>query len=232
MSGIKGYLHRSSDPMTSIVMVLPLLIFYNAGLLLTQWTALNGADFLTTSIVGFLGLDAFMYFQALLALTFVVAIVYLRRRNHFTLSDYIPLLLESMVYALTMGTIILFVLNRADLLSMDVESSGQFIRKLTISAGAGVHEELVFRLLLIPALILLFSRGGGMSLRSSAVGAVLLSSFFFSIAQYMGPESFSLFTFTYRLLAGIWFALLFLFRGFSVAVYTHCLYDVYVLSVQ
>ena len=51
-----------------------------------------------------------------------------------------------------------------------------------------------------------------------------------AIAHYLGPESFTLFTFAYRSLAGLIFAFLFLFRGFAVAVYTHCLYDVYVLT--
>jgi hypothetical protein len=38
--------------------------------------------------------------------------------------------------------------------------------------------------------------------------------------------------FTFRLLAGVFFGLLFWFRGFAVAVYTHALYDVYVLLVR
>ena len=232
MASMRAYLHRSSDPVTSCVLVLPLLMLYNAGLTLTQWTALNGADFLTTSIVQHLGLNGFLYFQAAIALTFIGAIVFLRHKRDFTLNDYIPLLAESSVYAFAMGTLILFVLNRADLLNLGWMEGGEFARNLTISAGAGVHEEMVFRLLLIPSLILMLNRWARMPMRGAAVSAVLISSLIFSLAHYAGPEAFSLFTFAYRTLAGIWFALLFLFRGFAVAVYTHCLYDVYVLSMQ
>jgi len=35
--------------------------------------------------------------------------------------------------------------------------------------------------------------------------------------------------FTFRFLAGILFGLLFWFRGFAVAVYTHAIYDIVVL---
>ena len=38
--------------------------------------------------------------------------------------------------------------------------------------------------------------------------------------------------FVYRLLCGLFFALLFQLRGFAVAVYTHALYDIYVLMVR
>ena len=38
--------------------------------------------------------------------------------------------------------------------------------------------------------------------------------------------------FTFRFMAGLCFASLFWFRGFAVAVYTHALYDLYVLLVR
>ena len=59
--------------------------------------------------------------------------------------------------------------------------------------------------------------------------AALLSSVLFALAHYLGPEEFTLYSFAFRFLAGLVFAALFVFRGFAVAVYTHTIYDVYVL---
>ena len=130
-----------------------------------------------------------------------------------------------------MGTVILFVLERSDMLSVGGVLSESPLHILTIAAGAGVHEEFVFRLLLIPTSTFALTRWTGMHNRAAGVSAVAISSLIFALAHYLGPESFTVFTFAYRSLAGFLFACLFLFRGFAVAVYTHCLYDVYVLAL-
>jgi hypothetical protein len=53
----------------------------------------------------------------------------------------------------------------------------------------------------------------------------------FSAVHHLGPygDKLLLGVFTFRVLAGLLFGLLFWFRGFAVAVYTHALYDVLVL---
>ena len=60
--------------------------------------------------------------------------------------------------------------------------------------------------------------------------AVLTTSLAFSLAHYVGPaaEAFDLFTFTFRTIAGAFFAVLFVTRGFGVAVGTHAAYDLLV----
>ncbi len=67
--------------------------------------------------------------------------------------------------------------------------------------------------------------------RGMRVGvAVLLTSVVFSAAHYLGPhgETFNSFSFAFRFLAGAFFAVLFVYRGFGVAAGTHALYDVFV----
>jgi len=58
-----------------------------------------------------------------------------------------------------------------------------------------------------------------------------ISSFIFSAVHHIPPygDPLHLDVFTFRFLAGICFGLLFWFRGFAVAAYTHALYDIYVL---
>jgi len=38
--------------------------------------------------------------------------------------------------------------------------------------------------------------------------------------------------FVFRVLAGCFFGMVYWFRGFAVAVYTHALYDIYVLLLR
>ncbi|MBI3863309.1 MAG: CPBP family intramembrane metalloprotease [Planctomycetia bacterium] len=95
--------------------------------------------------------------------------------------------------------------------------------------GAGVYEETLFRLCLIPATfvvlrLLLVPRGAAMLL------SVLATSVLFSLAHYAGPsaDQFTWFSFVFRASAGLFFAILFVVRGFGVTVGSHAAYDVIV----
>lgn len=229
MDVYRNYLRRSADRLTSFVLVLPLLILYNLGLSGSEWKSLNGADLVTMTLVRWTGREGFIVFQIILAVGFVAAIAVLRRRGQFQIRYFLPLLTESLVYAVTMGSLILLVMEEARLLGPSSTTMG-LGAALTVSAGAGVHEELLFRQMMIPGLRRGLTDGAELSKSLGLALAVAVSSILFSLAHYIGPESFSLFSFTYRCLAGLFFATLFLFRGFAVAVYTHFLYDVYVLA--
>jgi membrane protease YdiL (CAAX protease family) len=56
------------------------------------------------------------------------------------------------------------------------------------------------------------------------------SSLLFSAAHYVGPlgDTFAIYSFTFRFLAGMFFASLFLVRGFGIAAGTHAVYDILV----
>jgi membrane protease YdiL (CAAX protease family) len=70
----------------------------------------------------------------------------------------------------------------------------------------------------------------GGSLRQRNLGAVVLTSLLFSAAHYLGPQGdrLELFSFVFRFVAGGFFALLFVYRGFGIAAGTHALYDIFV----
>lgn len=95
--------------------------------------------------------------------------------------------------------------------------------------GAGIYEELLFRMILLNLGMGLFLwlRAGR---QASLVAGVVISSILFSAAHYIGPagDSFDWLTFCFRFLAGAFFAVLYLYRGFGIAAGTHALYDVLV----
>lgn len=104
--------------------------------------------------------------------------------------------------------------------------------------GAGIYEELLFRLMIVPAIIGLFRAAGGTD-RLNLVMAATLSSLLFAAAHYQldlwfGPwhlvtnhgYPFDWFSFLFRFWAGMFFAYLFVRRGFGIAAGAHALYDI------
>jgi Type II CAAX prenyl endopeptidase Rce1-like len=95
--------------------------------------------------------------------------------------------------------------------------------------GAGLYEESLFRLALIPLLY----KGLRLVMVPSFYActlAVTASSLVFSLAHHAGApgEAFTWFAFIFRWLAGVFFAWVFVVRGFGVAVGTHTAYDLLV----
>jgi hypothetical protein len=79
--------------------------------------------------------------------------------------------------------------------------------------------------------VALFERVMGMRRFVAVVLGLGLSSAAFSAVHHLGPlgDPLAVWIFVFRMLAGVLFGLLFWFRGFAVAVYTHAIYDVIVL---
>lgn len=229
----------------SLVFIFPLFLAYEIGAIFTS--TVNGADFVTRSLYALVGGDPPLYLlvHLILALAFVAAVVVLRRRRDLELSDGVPVVLESAIYALTCGTLIIFVMQKLLGLSVGLDNLGvaldQWVaatsigptgESLVAAMGAGVHEELVFRLGGFAGGAALLSRLG-LRLPLALIAAAAFSSVGFSLAHHAGAlgEAFELHAFVYRALAGLVFAAIFYYRSLAHAVYTHALYDVYVMVV-
>jgi hypothetical protein len=221
--------------LTSLMLVFPLLIVYQVGVLHTL-PQMNGADFITSFVFHQVGLKGYMVFVVAVVVAFIVCAVWLRRRQHFHLRTVVPLLLESTIYALTMGGLISLIMIRflhiePPRMAAAAKAMGGPLTNLVMSAGAGVYEETVFRLGLLSGLVALFESLMGIRRFVAIALGLLLSSAAFSAVHHLGPlgDPLALWIFVFRMLAGMIFGLLFWFRGFAVAVYTHAIYDVIVL---
>jgi membrane protease YdiL (CAAX protease family) len=223
---------------TSLILVFPLFVIYQVGVLFTL-PMLNGADFVTTLLFASLGLTLWGYliFLAAVVLGFGLALVLLKRTQQFNGRVFLPVVLESIIYALTMGSLITLVMTKVLRISPSLAAGlpeQGLLTRLVMSLGAGVYEETVFRLGLLSGCIVLFDKVLGMSRWAAVLGAFLFSSVVFSLVHYLPPsgDPWSFGSFTFRMLAGMAFATLFKLRGFAVAVYTHAFYDVFVLVLQ
>lgn len=222
------------DMWTSLLFIFPLFLIYEVGVLFTP--VMNGVDFVSRNLFAAVGYSRrnYLLMHVGLAASFILLIAWLRHARAFPGRAFLPMLLESGVYALTLGSFILFVMRKLLGIepSLGAGARGGFSAVL-VSLGAGVHEELVFRVGACAGGAAV-ARTAGMAHRPAVATAFVVSSVLFSAAHHLGPggEAWAFDVFTYRFLAGLLFASIFFFRSLAHAVYTHALYDVYVLALR
>ncbi|MEM7454540.1 MAG: CPBP family intramembrane glutamic endopeptidase [Planctomycetota bacterium] len=98
-----------------------------------------------------------------------------------------------------------------------------------VALGSGIYEELVFRLLLMVPAILILKKAIGQRYVATAVAMILVSLIFtslhYNVFNPSGPE-IEISSFIFRFAASMVFCVLFLMRGFGIAVGTHVTFDV------
>lgn len=99
---------------------------------------------------------------------------------------------------------------------------------LLLSIGAGIYEELVFRLIVIQFLIFVFNDVLRLKQSVGVALAVILSSLFFAVSHHgpIGSDPWNAGRFAFRAAAGAYLAAVYVLRGFGLAVGTHVVYDV------
>jgi hypothetical protein len=228
----------SRNLLSNLVLIFPLLVVYQLGVLFT-YPLLNGVDFVSALLFEKLGLTQWQYlvFVGTVFAAFGLAVFFLKRHQQFHPKVVLPILLESSIYALSMGSLIYLVMTKVlginAHLAAGLEGQG-LLSRFVMSLGAGVYEEIVFRLGLLGGLAAAFQKVLSWRRLAAVSAAFILSSIAFSAVHHLPPlgDPFSVEVFTFRVLAGICFGLLFWFRGLAVAVYTHAFYDLYVLLLR
>jgi hypothetical protein len=243
-AGKGGYFASTRAPRYSILFALPLLLFYEAlaALLETpQGGMRNGADAmlraLFTAAAGIHGPAILMGAIVLLGAWFVV--MDMRRAREAFKPVYFPLMFGessalALLFGVVIGTMTARLLGAAHLLAAsapDNLAEMSWTMRLMLSLGAGLYEELFFRVLLVSGLTALAVNVFGRSRRSAVVFAVIVSAFVFSAFHYIPPygDQLQLASFTFRFFSGLAFSALYVVRGFGITAWTHALYDSFLL---
>lgn len=224
----RGYLHWSRDPAVGLFAVLPLWLFYEAARLWLRPTGRNGAEVLLLDALDKLGRGGTMALRLLFLLAVLTAAGSLLRRQIPWARVAMVSALEGMVYGLLLGPLSSALARSAG--PMLLARDPQLAHDLIGSIGAGIFEELVFRLLLMSALAFLWLRATKAFLLPRWLAgalAVLVSALLFSAFHHWCGEPFEAGPFLFRTVAGALLGVIFWFRGYGVCVYTHAMYDVY-----
>ena len=225
--------HRATRSATyGFLSALPLLVLYEALIAVTNAGHVGqvrvGAEvWLRRLLVPFGGGSL----AALIGVTvFIGAAVFWMERNRA-----IPLragyfgwmIAESAAYAVVLAFFVSGLVGAIFAIVPAQAFQPDFWAQLALSLGAGLFEELVFRVLLVGGLYLglrrLLPRVRHAYLAAAVVGALL-----FSAVHYVGlyGDAFTVASFAFRFFFGLALNALFLWRGFGVAAWTHALYDV------
>ena len=234
---IRLYWQASRAPRHSVLFAFPLLLLYEALALLLSHDAVagvrNGADVLLKSVFIWLGgRQGVVAFGALLlAVGTVLVWRDLRRGGRVEPRVLGGMAVESLAWAIAFGGVastLTGLLLRGVPLGTGLAAAGGVPTQLMVSLGAGLYEELLFRVLLVAGLALLARKAFGWSRTAAGVFATLVGAVLFSAFHYVGPlgDPLELGSFTFRAVAGVLFSGLYLVRGFGITAWTHALYDV------
>jgi hypothetical protein len=244
-SNVSSYWYAARAPRYSFTFAFPLLVAYELlafALSHGEVTGVrNGADVLLKSLFVALGgrYGLALFGVAIIGGGAAIAWRDARRSGGIRLRYLGWMLAESVAYTLVFGMVAgaLTVLLLPHLaLTAGVAAGGSvwpgnqsLATQLMISLGAGIYEELLFRVVLVSGLAWLAMRLFGLRRPRANVFAVVLGGLIFSAFHYIGPygERLALDSFTFRTVAGLLFSGLYVLRGFGITAWTHALYDVF-----
>jgi membrane protease YdiL (CAAX protease family) len=242
---MRSYLDLTRSQTYSLLFAVPLLLLYEAGALYLGRTGefhfRNGADVLLRTLLLPIGIRGSLAVTALLLVVAAVVIALERRRRRIRLrtAPFLGMALESTVYAMLLGVVVgtmtQWVLGGIPLLAA---GGGPLdflpLREgIVLSLGAGIYEEIVFRVLLVGGIFGVF-RASGLDRGRAGAFSALLAALLFSAFHYVGPygDPWAVASFLFRFLAGLAFSVLFLLRGLGITAWTHALYDVFLLITR
>ena len=230
---MSNYWRFSRSAYYSAVAALPLLVTYEILIILSQsryWGIRNAADVWIRTFLMAFDLQAQHITFVLIGISLaLIPIAKSRARGIKLKANYFALMFaECLAFSLVLGVVLQSILRLGGL-SFGGPGSG-LMQNLALSIGAGLFEEIIFRVILLNLLYLLLST----LLRKKVVAAVvsvLLASFLFSLSHYVGTmaDTWQLYSFIFRWSAGLLFTVLYFIRGFAITAYTHALYDIWVL---
>jgi hypothetical protein len=222
------YWTESRQPWTSLVFIAPLLALYEAGVLLLQ--VQNGADVWMRKVLDLLGFGQ----HFLLPILTVGILLGWQHLSRHSWRVSLPVLSAMAVECVLLAFVLRFVLQLQNSLLHAIPGQFQMsiadtCKNAVVYLGAGIYEELLFRLILL-SLALWLLRRMGLSAKPRAIAAVVATSLLFAEAHYVGSlgDDFHWDSFIFRFLAGVFFSILFLFRGFGITAGAHAAYDILV----
>ncbi len=226
----RGIVRGRSDPWTDLGLTLPIFIGYHLGVPFLN--VRNAADFVTAELTALAkySLLAYTGLTVSIGLVMLAVLVILGRGSKLNLGRFVLVIAEGSVYAASIALVASYVVGTLHLGPPNAKPG--FFAATIMSFGAGFYEEVAFR-------VVLFGLGARLLCailpafgRLVPLAWAIFTAVVFSAWHYVGPlgDAFTLASFVFRAVCGICFVLIYRLRGFAPVVWTHALYDVWVLN--
>lgn len=236
MTSHMSYLRSTRHPWPSLLFVLPLVLAYEAGVAVLGGphpeNLRNGADNWLRVGLTRVGIS-WVWLPPAILLALMGMWTWRRRqdRPNEILAVVSGMVLESVAFAIGLWGIsrALGPALQQFGVELDIGATEPAVGQVITYLGAGIYEEALFRLILFSCLLQLLRLvevNGLLAVGLAATASALL----FSAAHHIGPygQPYSNYLFLFRLIAGLYFAILFQARGFGVAVGAHACYNLMV----
>lgn len=222
-----------SNAMSDLALTMPIFVAYHLGVV--TMNVRNAADFFTQKLIGVAERNILVYWAITVGLGAALVLFVLLFGEHkaFDKKRFFLVAIEGVLYAFLMRTAAAYAVGALPLAGAD--AVGGSWNGVVMSLGAGFYEEIAFRVVLF---------GGGLlalSLFFGGVSKLLLGSIWAALCavsfagwHHVGPlgEPWNLHSFVFRSVCGFAFTGIFVLRGFAPAVWTHSLYDIWVLVLR
>jgi|SRR5579883_615239 len=231
-------------PWVDLALTLPVFLGYQLGVVFLN--VRNASDPVTARLLELAHGDRPTYFALTGAIGAALVVVFsiLGRGQALRARKILQVAVEGAAYAAVMGATASWVVGKLFAGRSIAAAPGPFAG-LVMSLGAGFYEELAFRALLfgLGAKLLVWATArrrvglvrGATPLRGRALAAVAAwaatCAVLFSAMHYVGPlgDAFDARSFVARAVLGLALTTVYATRGFAAAVWTHALYDAWVL---
>ncbi|MEZ4361412.1 MAG: CPBP family intramembrane glutamic endopeptidase [Kofleriaceae bacterium] len=218
---------RDDGVLASLALIFPALLVYQLAIVVVpSVVATDPISRLVYRACG--GRGGYLLAQAGLALGYLAWLHGSGRTRVLALRAMTPVLVEAAAIAALLRLGLPVLVHRA----LGLELGGAATTAVS-AIGAGVYEELVFRLLLLGG-VARVARALGLSPRVAATVAITLSALAFAVAHHVGAagEALHASAFAFRALAGVALGATFWLRSLAHATYAHIFYDLLALTLS
>lgn len=230
----QNYLYQSELPLTMLVFLLPMLVIYEVG---TRYYAFNWASQTETRILAFTLMRQFLelfgatgrYLPAMAVIGILIA-WHVARRDRWQIDVGTPC-----VMLVECGLLAIPLLALSGVMGYYLPLyAPQLNAGIVFAIGAGIYEELVFRLMAFTLLNIFLIDLLKVKRTAGFISIVILSSVLFAAYHHWSPQSppFRWSDFTFRTLCGAYFGGLFMARGFAITAGAHAAYDIYYFCLK
>lgn len=246
-----GYFWLSAHPLHILLFLLPIIIAYEIGSMGLVGGGVLGQLEAQAMLVRFFDLFGVLGLHLpALALVVTLVVQHVLSKEPWKIKPTVPLIMVAESTFLTIPLIVLAVVLEPVAAAMLVQEAQQAtavvdpnagagdsstLQGLFLALGAGLYEEMLFRLVLITILHFVVTDVLGCKHKTGNMVAVILSALAFAWHHdqvHLAGHPLNWRLGVFYALAGAYFGVLFLARGLGIAVGAHLMYDVLVFVVM